>query len=93
MAPAIDSFDFNGDLRRLNGLFLGAEDGELYRRLLSIVERRIIENALCRTEGNKLKAARILGINRNTLHAKVVKLKIDVRPFKSHKRRCRYEFR
>jgi two-component system nitrogen regulation response regulator GlnG len=40
------------------------------------VERPLIELTLERTRGNQLKAAAILGINRNTLHKKITELKI-----------------
>ncbi|MFH1338409.1 MAG: helix-turn-helix domain-containing protein [Candidatus Omnitrophota bacterium] len=42
----------------------------------------MIEAALERTDGNQFKAARLLGINRNTLHAKIKKLGIEVRRWK-----------
>ncbi|MBU1147772.1 MAG: hypothetical protein KKD11_05405 [Candidatus Omnitrophica bacterium] len=62
--------------------FLRENEGELYKFLLDIFEKPLIEKVLYKTEGNQLKAARILGINRNTLHSKIKKLKIDVRDFK-----------
>ena len=62
--------------------FLREKEGELYKFLLNLIEKPLIENVLYRTEGNQLKAAKILGINRNTLHTKIKKLKIDVRGFK-----------
>ncbi|MFH1504067.1 MAG: helix-turn-helix domain-containing protein [Candidatus Omnitrophota bacterium] len=40
---------------------------------------------LKKTEGNQLETAKILGINRNTLHTKIRKLNIDVDSFKSSK--------
>jgi DNA-binding protein Fis len=40
------------------------------------VERPLIKNILEVTDWNKVKAARILGINRNTLHSKIEKLNI-----------------
>jgi two-component system, NtrC family, nitrogen regulation response regulator GlnG len=42
------------------------EDG-LYDRLLAEFERPLLETALLMTRGNQLKAARMLGVNRNTL--------------------------
>jgi two-component system nitrogen regulation response regulator GlnG len=47
-----------------------------YRELLERVERPLIEAALARTEGNQIRAARVLGINRNTLRKKIVDLGI-----------------
>ncbi len=47
-----------------------------YRGLLERVERPLIEAALARTEGNQIRAARVLGINRNTLRKKIADLGI-----------------
>jgi len=51
--------------------------------LLKAVERPLIENILRRTHGNQLKAAKLLGINRNTLSSKIKKLKIEIGSFKN----------
>jgi two-component system nitrogen regulation response regulator GlnG len=64
-----------------NALFFEKE-GVLYRSVLQIVEKPLIEQVLERTEGNQLMAARILGINRNTIRAKIKKLGIDVNRWK-----------
>ena len=56
--------------------------GVLYKSVLEAIEKPLIEQILEHTEGNQLKAARILGINRNTMHAKVKKLGIDVNKWK-----------
>src|SRR3989338_6878963 len=48
--------------------------GVLYKTILETIERPLIERILERTEGNQLKAARILGINRNTMRTKIKKL-------------------
>jgi two-component system nitrogen regulation response regulator GlnG len=56
--------------------------GVLYKSILEIIEKPLIEHILERTEGNQLKAARILGINRNTIRAKIKKLGIDLRYWK-----------
>jgi two-component system, NtrC family, nitrogen regulation response regulator GlnG len=47
-----------------------ARDGELYDALIGRVEQLLISAALDRTDGNQLKAAAVLGINRNTLRSK-----------------------
>jgi len=49
---------------------------DLYQLIMERVERPLIELTLERTNGNQLKAASILGINRNTLHKKIQELKI-----------------
>jgi two-component system, NtrC family, nitrogen regulation response regulator GlnG len=45
---------------------------DLYDEVISRVERPLIELVLERTGGNQLKAAEILGLNRNTLRKKIV---------------------
>jgi len=52
------------------------EPTDLYTLIMERVERPLIELTLDRTRGNQLKAAAILGINRNTLHKKITELKI-----------------
>ena len=52
------------------------EPTDLYPLIMERVERPLIELTLERTHGNQLKAAAILGINRNTLHKKIAQLKI-----------------
>ena len=66
----------------VESFFMQEKEGELYRFLLAVIERPLIEKVLSKTEGNQFKAAKILGINRNTLHAKIRKLKINVEDFK-----------
>jgi two-component system nitrogen regulation response regulator GlnG len=48
----------------------------LYDEVIARVERPLIELVLEQTEGNQLHAARILGLNRNTLRKKIVGLRI-----------------
>ncbi len=57
---------------------LDEESGRIYHRLIERVERPLIEAALARTEGNQIRAAALLGINRNTLRKKIVDLAIAV---------------
>lgn len=56
--------------------------GVLYKSLLEVVERPVIERALAREEGNQLRAARALGINRNTMRAKIRKFGINPETYK-----------
>jgi two-component system, NtrC family, nitrogen regulation response regulator GlnG len=56
--------------------------GALYKSIMHEIEKPLIEHILERTEGNQLKAARILGINRNTMRAKIKKLGINTRVYK-----------
>jgi two-component system nitrogen regulation response regulator GlnG len=53
------------------------EDG-LHRFVVQSVEKPLIEDALARTGGNQVAAARLLGINRNTLRDKIRRLGIEI---------------
>ncbi len=50
----------------------------LYNRVLREVERPLIELSLAATRGNQLRAAELLGLNRNTLRKKIRELDIRV---------------
>lgn len=66
--------------RRVAGEFAAASPGlpsaGLYDRVLAEVERPLISQALSATRGNQIKAAAVLGINRNTLRKKIQTLGI-----------------
>ena len=47
-----------------------AENNSLHATLVGLVEQVAIETMLERTSGNQVRAAAILGINRNTLRLK-----------------------
>nr|WP_047166272.1 nitrogen regulation protein NR(I) [Sphingomonas sp. Y57] len=49
----------------------------LYDRVLAEVERPLLELSMAAAKGNQLRAARLLGINRNTLRKKLTDLGID----------------
>jgi two-component system nitrogen regulation response regulator GlnG len=52
-------------------------DGELYHAALAEFERPLFIQALRQTNGNQVRAARALGINRNTLRKRLTELDID----------------
>jgi two-component system nitrogen regulation response regulator GlnG len=47
------------------------DDGKIYQSVLERVERPLIKLALSVTSGNKLRTAALLGVNRNTLRARM----------------------
>ncbi|MBP1751471.1 MAG: two component, sigma54 specific, transcriptional regulator, Fis family [Geobacteraceae bacterium] len=55
------------------------ETGDLHGMVLAQVERPLIRFVLEKTRGNQVKAADVLGINRNTLRKKIQELGIEVR--------------
>ncbi len=70
VAPAGLGREVRAELRRI-----GAEkEGQLYEHVLSLVERPLLQAALERAGGNQLKAAQLLGINRNTLRKRMRQL-------------------
>jgi two-component system nitrogen regulation response regulator GlnG len=48
-----------------------SENGKLYRSVMVRVERPLLQQALLLSGGNQLRAARLLGINRNTLRKRL----------------------
>jgi len=63
-------------------ILLTAGEGEVYKIIIEAIEKPLIESILERAEGNQLRAAKILGINRNTLRSKIKKLGIKVRSWR-----------
>ena len=68
--------------RHLRSLLAGSADGlptrDIYDQVLAEVERPLIRMTLSATRGNQIKAAAILGLNRNTLRKKIRDLDIPV---------------
>ena len=52
---------------------------DLYERVLAEIERPLLEMTLAAVRGNQLRAARLLGINRNTLRKKLTERDVDPR--------------
>jgi two-component system nitrogen regulation response regulator GlnG len=68
--------------RHLNVYFQGFGDSlpppGLYHRILREIEYPLIGAALAATNGNQIKAAELLGVNRNTLRKKIRELDVQV---------------
>ncbi len=82
-SPAADSDSLAEAVeRQLRSYFAAHDDGlpapGLYDRVLHEIERPLIELSLNATRGNQLKAAKLLGLNRNTLRKKIRELDIDL---------------
>ncbi|MBI2160261.1 MAG: hypothetical protein HYU25_07785 [Candidatus Rokubacteria bacterium] len=55
-----------------------ARPGCVYREMLALLERPLLLRALALTGGNQLRAARLLGINRNTLRKRCRELRLPL---------------
>ncbi len=68
--------------RHLRNFVAAHKDGlpvrDLYERVISEVERPLLRLALSATRGNQIKAAAMLGLNRNTLRKKLRELELPV---------------
>ncbi len=56
----------------------GGNQSDIYHRIQQRVERPLLEVVLERTQGNQIRAAAVLGINRNTLRKKITDLRIEL---------------
>ena len=63
-------------ISEIKELFFSENAGKVYKLLLDDLDRSLITKIYSYTGGNQLQTARILGINRNTLRAKMNKLGI-----------------
>ncbi|TMM49930.1 sigma-54-dependent transcriptional regulator [Qipengyuania marisflavi] len=69
-----------GGFKLALGEWLTAEkpaDGTVYHAALAAFEQPLFEHALAATGGNQLRAAQLLGINRNTLRKRITELEIE----------------
>ena len=71
--PGTESFDelVTGTLPALVGEASAADGGRIYRSVMARVELPLLRYALELCGGNQLKAAKMLGINRNTLRKRL----------------------
>ncbi len=88
MAPAKKSLkkeDYNScsvrefletKLNNFIGRMSDMEGADLYDTVISEVEKALLGIVMKETNGNQIKAAKILGINRNTLNKKLKKYKL-----------------
>jgi Fis family transcriptional regulator len=65
--------DFEKAISEINDLFFKENEGKVYRYLTDSMEKPLLVKLMEYTGGNQLKAAQILGINRNTLRSKLKK--------------------
>ena len=76
--PDVEGPDLETLLRKETQRALAEPEPEVYRRILPRVERAILSAVLAETGGNQIRAAALLGINRNTLRKKVADLGIEL---------------
>lgn len=79
-SASLQKLDFEGALQ----LWLAANHpppGALYHSALAAFEKPLMEYALAQTGGNQLRAAKLLGINRNTLRKRLSELAINADRF------------
>ena len=63
---------------KLEALVTEMIDRRIYlEEALNEFEKRFIQSALTKTGGNQTKAARVLGVHRNTLNRKIVQHKLN----------------
>ena len=82
--PAPTSAGPNGGIGAAFGAWLAEAKppvGRLYDEALAAWERPLFEHALAATSGNQLRAAQLLGINRNTLRKRLSELSVDPEQF------------
>ena len=70
-------------IRDIAAILPPSANNNLYDLIIQDVERPLIQYALEQCRGNQIRAAKMLGINRNTLHKKIRTLNIQVKKRKN----------
>jgi Fis family transcriptional regulator len=65
--------DLEKAISEINELFFKENEGRVYRFLTDSMEKPLLTKLMEYTRGNQMRAAHILGINRNTLRSKLKK--------------------
>lgn len=78
----MDMVSLKGKVLQLDESLYNEKKGALYKAVLEEIEKPMIEYVLKRTAGNQIRAARILGLNRNTIRVKIKRLGIDPARYK-----------
>jgi DNA-binding protein Fis len=68
--------------KKVEEIFRAGRGSRVFADVIRDTERMLIEKALKRAFGNQSIAAKLLGINRNTLRLKIKKLQIDVKKYR-----------
>ncbi len=77
IAPVVDDgahtlLSVNESLRQLVARYLDANSGSgAHEQLLAVLDKLLVSEAMRRSHGNQTQAAKILGLTRPTLHAKI----------------------
>jgi len=71
----VNSYNFDDILHKYG-------EGSLYKNFINQIEKPLIEWSLRISWGNQVKAAKMLGLNRNTIHSKIKKLGIQPEIYK-----------
>lgn len=54
----------------------GIQPGSMYDMMINVVEKPLLETVMKHAKGNQSRAAEWLGINRNTLHRKLLEYRL-----------------
>ena len=75
----MEKIDFQ---KKIEDSFAYLKKGEIYRTIIDDTEKILVEKALEQAHGNQILAARVLGLNRNTIRSKIKKFHLNPVKFK-----------
>ena len=67
---------------KIDDCFIKLKKGEIYHSVVGDLEKVLVEKALEKAFGNQILAAKLLGLNRNTMRTKIRKFNINVDKYK-----------